>query len=299
MPSRPRVSLLGFSESDRNRLESLLTLAPLDKPAYRLVADLSMADLGIVDADDGLALKAAVAQGRIGDVVLVGSPQALRMAPGGAIARVVRPFEPLVAVNQLDVRAQEVIKSRQAGQAASEAAQRRRKLGVRGRLAARQTEVLDFRQTTGFSNSVLSAEDRRFDTVLVADGDESARTALAGRLQHLGYSVVPASDGQQALGLLRSRAFELAFLEVGLGGHDGYELCRRVRKQPLPGYRRAKVVLVSARTSPVDRIRGTLAGCDAMMAKPLNDGDLVQILSKLDESFQRTFEDTAPPWEPA
>lgn len=307
MPSRPRVALLGFQESDRNLLESLLTLAPLDKPAYKVVTELAQADLAIVDADDSVALQFVVAQGRVADSLLVGSPQALRMAPNGALARAVRPFDPLAVVAQLDPRAQAVARSRRAAleaQAAARAAQEARtaqrpKVTARSRLAARQTQVQDFHQSTGFSNSVLAAEDRRFDTVLVADRSEADRTLLASRLQHLGFSVVTACDGPQALGLLRGRPFEFAFIEVHLDGLDGYELCRRVRKHPLPGYRRPTVVLMNARHSPVDRIRCTLAGCDAMLGKPLDDQALIETLARFDETFQRTFEDTAPPWEPA
>ena len=300
MSSRPRVALLGFSASERNRLESLLTLAPLDKPAYLLVKELAAADFCVVDADDALAMHDVAEQGRIAQVVLVGSPQALRMAPTGALAHVLRPLDPQHVMRELDAVvidwvSRQPVKSESGGSPPRP----RRKLTARARLAARQTRVQDFHQSTGFSNSVLATADRRFDEVLVVDDSEVARRYLEKRLQHLGFTVYTAGSGEQALPLLGQRPFEFVFLDVSMEGVDGFELCRHLRKHPLRGYQRPVVIMVTGRTSAVDRIRGTLAGCDAFMSKPASESDLVRTLARFDDSFQRTFEDTAPPWDAA
>lgn len=300
MPLRPRVALLGFSASERSRLESLLTLAPLDKPAYQLVADLAAADFALVDADDAFAMHDVKEQRRIEQVVLVGSPQALRMAPVGAAAHVLRPMEPQQAIRELDLVAEAWLARQpvRPGDTAL-APKRSRKLRARARLAARETAVQDFHQSTGFSNSVLATEDRRFDEVLVVDASEASRRQIETPLQRFGFTVQTAGTAEVALALLAQRPFEFVFLDVALPDRDGFEVCRRMRRSPLPGYRRPVVVLLTARNTAVDRIRGTLAGCDAFLAKPLGEGELVRTLSRFDDSFQRTFEDTAPPWDAA
>jgi two-component system, cell cycle response regulator len=107
--------------------------------------------------------------------------------------------------------------------------------------------------------------------VLVIDDSESVRKLLEVKLGSLGLMVDFAEDGEQGLSLARDRRYDLIFLDVMLPGIDGYEVCRHLKKD----YKvEAPVVLLTSRTSRLDKLRGTFADADAYLAKPLSGDDL-------------------------
>jgi CheY-like chemotaxis protein len=86
--------------------------------------------------------------------------------------------------------------------------------------------------------------------------------------------------------MLAQQRFDVVFLDVDLGPMsdlDGLALCQQLKATPrAPGTGLApKVLLVSAHNSPTDRVRGTFAGCDAYLAKPLDDAELRRTLRQL------------------
>ena len=78
------------------------------------------------------------------------------------------------------------------------------------------------------------------------------------------------------------RAYGMVFLDVDLGEHsdlDGLALCQHIkRRQPPSGGRAPLVVLVSAFNEPSDQVRGSLAGADGQIGKPVDDALLVALL---------------------
>ena len=62
-------------------------------------------------------------------------------------------------------------------------------------------------------------------------------------------------------------------------GMDGYETCRRIKALPHM-LKRVKVIMLTSRTSPFDRIRGKMAGCDAYLTKPVQAQTLYTTLNE-------------------
>jgi CheY-like chemotaxis protein len=122
--------------------------------------------------------------------------------------------------------------------------------------------------------------------VLVVEDSAIARRLLQVRLQDLGYRVQLARDGDEAMALLERERFALVFLDIVLGlpdGLDGLTICRQLKQDPRFGGAAApKVVLVTGLSAATDRVRGSLAGCDAYLTKPLSDETLLQALRTLD-----------------
>ena len=122
--------------------------------------------------------------------------------------------------------------------------------------------------------------------VLVADDSRIARRFLQQRLQRLGYRVHLASDGDEVLELLTQQRFSLVFLDVTLGSEDsldGLSICQHLKQHPdFAGPEGPKVLMVTGLSGATDRVRGTLAGCDAYLTKPLTEADLVKTLRALD-----------------
>lgn len=77
-------------------------------------------------------------------------------------------------------------------------------------------------------------------------------------------------DGLEALAALQKQLYDLVLLDVMLPGKNGYEICREIREQI-----RVPILMVTARTEPVDRIRGLGLGADDYILKPFDPAELV------------------------
>ena len=65
--------------------------------------------------------------------------------------------------------------------------------------------------------------------ILVVDDQETNLRVLGDMMSHLGFDIVPALDGEQALRRLASRPVDLILLDVLMPGLDGFEVCKRIR----------------------------------------------------------------------
>ena len=69
-------------------------------------------------------------------------------------------------------------------------------------------------------------------TILVADDDLGTRLSVSDYLEMLGYSVIPAENGQQALVLVEKYHPHLIVTDIAMPQMDGYDFVRRVRTRP-------------------------------------------------------------------
>lgn len=113
---------------------------------------------------------------------------------------------------------------------------------------------------------------------LVVDDSETVRTQLDLTLQRSGLTVETAENGEVALARMQSAIFDLVFLDVVMPGINGYDLCRQIRA--IPNGRHVPVVLLTSRSSPFDRARGALAGCDMYLTKPVTVKDFYAAVHK-------------------
>lgn len=116
---------------------------------------------------------------------------------------------------------------------------------------------------------------------LLVDDSEVALRFLETRLQRWGLLMDRALSSNRAIELLADEPFDFVFVDVELGPQstlDGFALAQHIRRQhrrePVPPV----VVMVSAHASPSHRARGQLAGCDAYLAKPLDEVELQRLL---------------------
>jgi DNA-binding response OmpR family regulator len=100
--------------------------------------------------------------------------------------------------------------------------------------------------------------------VLVVEDDTAIRTALMQAFTEDGYAVDATGDGEEGLWYAGSNDYDLLVLDLNLPGLDGLELLRRVRD----GKRHPAVLIVSARDTVQDRVRGLDTGADDYLVKP-------------------------------
>lgn len=99
--------------------------------------------------------------------------------------------------------------------------------------------------------------------VLLVDDDVHILNANEKYLTRQGYDISRAQDGEQALRLASSAAFDAIVLDVDMPGMDGVAVCRRLREVSA-----VPIVFLSAYARTDDRIRGLMAGGDDYIGKP-------------------------------
>jgi len=105
--------------------------------------------------------------------------------------------------------------------------------------------------------------------ILVVDDIEANRRLLQAKLEALYHSVILASSGLQALEIAKSQDPEIILLDVMMPGMDGYEVCRRLKADPVTAH--IPVVMVTALSDAEDRVRGLDAGAEDFLTKPVDD----------------------------
>lgn len=111
-------------------------------------------------------------------------------------------------------------------------------------------------------------------TILVVDDDPTTRLLLDRFLSEEGYTIVSAADGPQALDELSRVRPDLILLDVVMPEPDGFEVCRRLKRNPKT--RLTPVVLVTGLAATAhERVRGLEAGADDLLSKPFDRLELI------------------------
>ena len=113
--------------------------------------------------------------------------------------------------------------------------------------------------------------------ILIAEDDPVSRKLLEKILIKAGNKVVSVDNGQKALTLLNEKFFPIILTDWMMPEMDGLELCRAIRKNTYPGY--VFIVLLTAKDSKDDIIRGLGAGADDYLTKPFSHAELVARLN--------------------
>lgn len=117
------------------------------------------------------------------------------------------------------------------------------------------------------------------DHILVVDDSDIALRFMARCLGEFGFEVHLARSGQEALARIAEQHFEFVFMDVTMPGLDGYQACKQIKKFNYADGRRAPaVVMLTSRDGMVDKMRGTFAGCDAYLTKPLQQQALLKVV---------------------
>lgn len=113
--------------------------------------------------------------------------------------------------------------------------------------------------------------------ILLVEDDDNVRNALHRILEVDGHRVEEARDGPGGVDLALATAPEIAFIDIGLPGIDGYEVGRRIRAALGS---RVLLVALTAYGQEQDRRRSSEAGFDAHLVKPVSYEDLTRLLGR-------------------
>ena len=117
-------------------------------------------------------------------------------------------------------------------------------------------------------------------TILIVDDDDSMRMALRVTLSGMGFTVVDASRGEEALTLVQLTRFDAVLLDVDIPGIGGLEACRCIRNSiaHLP------ILMLTAMDGEDDKVRALDAGADDYITKPFR---LRELTARLRSAVRR------------
>lgn len=119
--------------------------------------------------------------------------------------------------------------------------------------------------------------------VLVVEDEPAQREVLSYNFEAEGFRVVQASNGEEALMLVEESAPDVIVLDWMLPNVSGIEVCRRLKMRPET--RGVPIIMLSARSEEVDRVRGLETGADDYMIKPYS---LVELVARVRTQLRRT-----------
>ena len=118
--------------------------------------------------------------------------------------------------------------------------------------------------------------------IIVAEDEDALATLLNYNLEKEGYDVGVATDGDEALVMVKERAPDLLVCDWMMPKVSGIEVCRRLRQQA--STRNLPIVMLTARSEETDRIRGLDTGADDYVVKPFS---MVELMARIRAVLRR------------
>jgi two-component system, cell cycle response regulator len=131
--------------------------------------------------------------------------------------------------------------------------------------------------------------------ILVVDDSDVALKFIHNRLSAFGFEVDKSTSGEEALVRVSDGDYAFVFLDVMMEGLDGYQTCKAIKGRRYPSGKAPIVVMLTSRGGTIDKVRGTFAGCDAYLTKPLDETRMLKVLLKHDPDLTNSISTIAAP----
>ncbi len=118
-------------------------------------------------------------------------------------------------------------------------------------------------------------------SVLVVDDSHPMQQMLAKELQHMDQPVEIdfADDGETALEKAGQNHYDFIFLDIMMPGIDGFETCTQLRQ--MPGLKKTPIIMLSSKTSPLDEVKGIMAGSSTYLTKPIDHVEFQKVIKRV------------------
>jgi len=262
------LEMRGFSDAEKNMLASTFRLTGRREMSYVEPMDgETRTDIYLINADNPDALNEL----QKGDV---GGPNAL--SPAVVIGRipvetawpfVSKPIHWMRLFENLDAEMQRALRERSLRNSNND--------GWDGATLRRSSD-----QKLVVQQEVVEAPAR--ETVLVVDDSATVRAFMRIKLSPFQFDVDFAETGEQAVEKAIAKAadkpYNCIFLDIMMPGIDGYEVCKKIKSNP--NTKQSAVVMLTSKSSIIDKLRANWSGCDAFLSKPVGEDDLLATIAK-------------------
>lgn len=118
--------------------------------------------------------------------------------------------------------------------------------------------------------------------ILVCEDEETIRDFVVINLQRSGYITTPVASGEEALRVFAEQKgdFDVALLDIMMPGIDGFAVCKELREKS----DNIGIIMLTAKTQEMDKVRGLMLGADDYMTKPFSPSELV---ARVDAVYRR------------
>ncbi len=135
--------------------------------------------------------------------------------------------------------------------------------------------------------------------VLVVDDSELMQKAVQFELDKVDriLNIDFAFSGEEALQRINNKRYDVIFMDVMMPkpGMDGFEACTEIRK--LPEMKKTPIIMLTAKTSPLDEVKGVVAGCTTYLTKPIKPDNFQNVMKRVLgwlEKFNKKTQNTLP-----
>jgi two-component system cell cycle response regulator len=113
---------------------------------------------------------------------------------------------------------------------------------------------------------------------LVVDDSATVRGFMRIKLAPFHLETDFAENGEQAIQMAQTKSYTCIFLDIMMPGIDGYEVCKRLKNDPKTKH--SAIVMLTSKSTFVDKMRGTWAGCDEYLYKPVSESELLSTIAR-------------------
>ena len=115
--------------------------------------------------------------------------------------------------------------------------------------------------------------------ILVIEDDPATLRLVDYSLRQEGYEIITASNGLEGIRKALAKSPDLVILDVMLPGMDGFEICYRLRSEPVTA--KLPILMFSAKAQEIDKDTGIKVGADDYLTKPSAPADIILHVEKL------------------
>jgi two-component system, cell cycle response regulator len=262
------LEMIGFSDAEKTMLSSTFRLTGRRAYCYAEATEPSdRADIYLANADnpETQALLQARKPNVHAPAVLVGRP-----GTAGEWPLIEKPIHWMRLFEQLDVQMETALAERARREAAATAWD--------GRTFRR---ALDRK----LPPEPVYLETSTLESVLVVDDSATVRAFMRAKLAPFHFDVDYAETGEKAIDMAQAKHYTCIFLDILMPGMDGYQVCKRIKSSTAT--KQSAVVMLSSKSSAFDKFRGSWAGCDAYLGKPVAEDELLATIAKFLPSARR------------
>lgn len=128
-------------------------------------------------------------------------------------------------------------------------------------------------------SEAVSSTEGRPKTILIVDDQEDERAIQRAMLEHLGYAVLEAADGEEALELVAESPPDLTLLDIAMPRMDGIDVCRALRANPST----SDMLVIFYTASPAEEWEDQVAGLNAsgVLIKPVDPHQVAAEVERL------------------